>query len=113
MVEEKIGGATSEEASPYSSCPPTKKKKKKKTESSTTVCASAYPIKVRLVKPFVLKTNDIWQSNDIEEEEDDEEEEEEEDGDDDVEGKGKDSRDNGMYVAPSIHKLFVPLWEEF
>ncbi|XP_044181643.1 general transcription factor 3C polypeptide 1-like isoform X7 [Acropora millepora] len=94
VVEEKIWGATSEGENPDSNCPPAKKKKKKKTESSTTVCPSAYPIKVRLLKPFVLKTNDIWQSNDIEEEEDDDEEEEEEDGENDVEGKEKDARDN-------------------
>lgn len=96
MVEEKIwGSATSEGENPDSRWPPSKKKKK--AASSTTVCPSAYPIKVRLLKPFVLKTNDIWQSNDNDEEEDDDDEEEEEEGENDVGGKDNDSRDNGKW----------------
>ncbi|XP_068737049.1 general transcription factor 3C polypeptide 1-like isoform X2 [Montipora capricornis] len=84
VVEEKILGEAPGEASEEASFAP-RKKKRKKTESTGVVCPSAYPIKIRLVKPFVLKSNNIWQPSDDEEEGDDNGD------DDDDESKEKDS----------------------
>ena len=108
MVEENILGEAPGEASEEASFAP-RKKKRKKTESTGVVCPSAYPIKIRLVKPFVLKSNNIWQPSDDEEEGDDNGDDA--DDDDDDESKEKDSWGGGKstmtYTPVTTH--FSPL----
>ena len=78
VVEEKMASETD-----YEECYPPKAKKAKKQKIESSKGTSVYTIKVRLVKPFVLKTDSIWQPGDDDEEEEEEEEEEEDDDDDD------------------------------
>lgn len=59
MVEEKILGEVLGEVSEEVSFV-LRKKKRKKIEFIGVVCLSVYFIKIRLVKFFVLKSNNIW-----------------------------------------------------
>ena len=68
-------------------------KKKKKINNESLIGTTAYNIKVRLVKPFVLKTDSIWQPSD----EDDENDDDDDNVDDGDESRGKGSWGDGNY----------------
>ena len=80
-----------EAASSEEFCPPKAKKKKKKKKKEFSMGTTADTIKVRLLKPFVLKTDRVWQHSDDDEEDDDG------DGDREMGAWG-----NGMYMYVHI-----------
>ena len=85
VVEEKIPGSCDTTVSSNWS-PPKKRKRQAESAGGNPVCT----VKIRLLKPFVLKTDCIQQPDDANEDEEDNS-----DDDDDDDDGGDDNRDDG------------------
>ena len=109
VVEEKISGpCDTTESSKWS--PPKKRKRQTESSGGNTTCT----VKIRLLKPFVLKTDCIQQPDDTNEDE-------EENSVDDDDDEGDDNREDGedaawsegkhcMWKVIAVKSNILPVW---